>query len=98
MDDPSESATPPPNRSDRVLEVLERTSDPVTVGELAEAVFRAEGGTESYEAVHEDLFCRVLPALKEWGELRFDVERGLVAVGSDDRASLLGRLRKWLRR
>lgn len=98
MGDPSESATLPPSRSDRVLEILERTAGRTTVGELTEAVFRAEGGTESYGAVHEDLFRRVLPTLEERGELRFDVERGLVVLESDDEASSLGRLRAWFRR
>ena len=98
MADPSENATsPPPSRSDRVLEIVERRSGRTTVGELADAVFRAEGGAESYEAVHEDLFCRVLPALDEWGQLRFDVDRGLVVLESGGRDSRLGRLREWLR-
>lgn len=94
MTDPSETETgPPPGRSNRVLEALERASGEATVGELAEMVLRAEGDTGSYETVHEDLFCRVLPALEDWNEIRFDVERGLVARESDERDSLLARLR-----
>lgn len=95
MVDPPRSETPSSDRSDRVLEILERRSGETTVGDLAEAVFRAECRTESHAAVHEDLFCRVLPSLAERGELGFDVDRGVVVLDRGD-PSLLQRLPAWL--
>jgi hypothetical protein len=83
--DSERSATSAPSgRSDRVLELLEDGPDEVILGELADAVFRAEDAIESREEVHEDLFVRVLPSLEERGELRFDVERGVVIHEPDD--------------
>lgn len=64
----------------------------VTIGELADAVSRAEGVAVSPGAVHEDLFRRILPSLEEQGELRFDVERGVVILDQDDGDTLLARL------
>ena len=86
-----------PGRSDRTLELLERRSGAVTLGELADEVSRAEGGAESLAAVHEDLFRRVLPSLDERGELRFDVERGIVTPESDD-DTFLDRFSAWISR
>lgn len=68
----------------------------MTIGELAEAVFRADDGAGSLEAVHQDLFERVLPSLEERGELRFDVDRGVVTVGSNGRVTVLDRLQERL--
>lgn len=86
----------PRSRSDRTLQLLEERFDEVTVGDLADAVFRDDDDAESPGAVHEDLFRRVLPALEERGELRFDVDRGIVTVTDDD--GLLERLRERLSR
>jgi hypothetical protein len=87
------SDTSPHDRSDLVLDVLETLPDEVTVGELAAVVSRVEEVTACYEVVHEDLFRRVLPSLEERGELRFDVDRGIVICDSDDGVTLLDRLR-----
>lgn len=89
-------AEPASGRSARTLELLEERSGTVTIGELAEAVSRAEGVAEDPGAVHEDLYRKVLPSLEERGELRFDVERGIVFPEPEENGTLLGRLGEWL--
>lgn len=92
---PESDADPASGRSARTLELLEERSGAVTIGELAEAVSRAEG-VEDPGTVHEDLYRRVLPSLEERGELRFDVDRGIVLPEPDGNETLLGRLGEWL--
>ena len=94
---PSENDPDPKTRSDLTLQLMEERFGEATLGELAHAVFEAEDGSESPAAVHEDLFNRVLPSLDERGELRFDVERGVVTLRTDDDGPL-ERLREWLTR
>lgn len=95
---PSENDPDPQTRSERTLRLMEEQFGEATIGELAHAVFQAEASSESPAAVHEDLFDRVLPSLEERGELRFDVERGVVTLHSDDGDGPLGRLQEWLAR
>lgn len=75
-------------RERRVLEVLRAHGRRLTVGELADTVFRGDESDDP-ATVHEDLFERVLPSLDEAGDVRFDESRGTVSLSSGGATSRL---------
>ena len=70
------------DREKHVLELLCERDRQVTVGELADAV-AGDDDADPYDVIHEDLFERVLPSLKEADEIRFDESRGVVSLSRE---------------
>lgn len=83
-------------RERRVLELLHERDRRVTVGELADSLSRDGDTADAHDAVHEDLFERVLPSLDEADRVRFDESKGVVSLSRDRRlVRLVSTARRW---